>query len=166
MLTQQAVLLLGDRALRWIWFFEKKFWNFFSVRVRTRYKLSLVFKLSPVSSKFKFMLSARIQLFGLKTNSHGKPDLKNSFPKSDLRCGDFRVRLRWKLGYSDTLYSTISPFFDWKPGWACTWSWPWTKKKFTFFSQNQICLNARSPWERTACCVNICPRKWVYQKRQ
>ena len=57
LLTQQAVLLRGDRVLRRIWFFEKKFCNFFLVRVRTRYKLSLVFRLSPVCSKFKFMVS-------------------------------------------------------------------------------------------------------------
>ena len=52
---------------------------FFLVRVRTRYKLSLVFRLSPVCSKFKFMFSVGIQLFGLKTPSHGKSDLKKKF---------------------------------------------------------------------------------------
>ena len=54
--------------------------------VRARYKLSLVFRLSPVCSKFRFKFSAGIQLFGLKTTSHGKPDLKNSFLRSDLPC--------------------------------------------------------------------------------
>ena len=73
----------------------KKIWHFFWVRVRTRYKLSLVFRLSLVYIKFKF--SAGIQLFGMKTTSYGKPDLKNSFPRSDLRCGDFRVRFRVML---------------------------------------------------------------------
>ena len=63
--------------------------------VRPRYGPSLVFRLSLVCSKFKF--SASIQLFGMKTTSYGKPDLKNSFPRSDLRCGDFRVRLRVKV---------------------------------------------------------------------
>ena len=29
-----------------------------------------------------------IQLFGRKTTSHGKPDLKNSFLRSDLRFGE------------------------------------------------------------------------------
>ena len=43
--------------------------------VKSRYKLSLVFRLSPVWSKFKFKFSAGIQLFGLKTTSHGKQDL-------------------------------------------------------------------------------------------
>ena len=56
---------------------KKNFEIFFWVRVRTRYKLSLVFRLSLVCSKFKFMLSVGIQLFGLKTTPHGKPDLKN-----------------------------------------------------------------------------------------
>ena len=34
----------------------------------------------------KFKFSPGIQLFGLKTTSHGKPDLKNSFLRSDLPC--------------------------------------------------------------------------------
>ena len=55
-----------------------KNWKFFtSVRVRPKYGLSLVFRLSPVCSKFKF--SADIQLFGLKTTSHGKSDPKIHF---------------------------------------------------------------------------------------
>ena len=82
-LTQQAVLLRGDRVLRRIWFFEKNLQIVFFIRVRARYKLSLVFRFRPVCSKFKFMLSVGIQLFGLKTTSHGKPDLKNSFLRSD-----------------------------------------------------------------------------------
>ena len=41
--------------------------NFYFVRVR--YKLSLVFRLTSVYSKFKFMLSAGLQLFGLKTTA-------------------------------------------------------------------------------------------------
>ena len=76
--------------------------------VRPRYGPSLVFSLGLVCSKFKF--SADIQIFGLKTTSHGKPGLKNSFPRSDLRCGDFRVRFRGRSGYRDTLYSNISLF--------------------------------------------------------
>ena len=47
-------------------FLKKKFQNFFWVRVRARYKPSLVFRLSMVWSKFKLMFSAGIQLFGLK----------------------------------------------------------------------------------------------------
>ena len=47
--------------------------------VRVMYKLSLVFRLSPVCSKFKFKFSADNELFGLKTTSHGNPDLKNEF---------------------------------------------------------------------------------------
>ena len=77
--------------------------------VRPRYGPSLVFRLSLVCSKFKF--SAGIQIFGMKITSHGKPGSKNSFPRSDSRCGDFRVRFRVKLGYRDSLYSNISPFF-------------------------------------------------------
>ena len=63
----------------------KKFFEIFHfVRVRARYKLRLVFRLSPVFSKFKLMLSAGIQLFVLKTTSHGKSGLKNSHLMSDL----------------------------------------------------------------------------------
>ena len=40
---------------------------------------ALVFRLSLVLSMVKFKFSAGIQLFGLKTTSHGKPDLKNEF---------------------------------------------------------------------------------------
>ena len=60
-------------------FLKKKCANFFLVRVRARYKPSLVFRLNLVCSKFKFKSSASIQLFGLKTTSHVKYDLKNSF---------------------------------------------------------------------------------------
>ena len=49
--------------------------------VRARYKLSLVFRLSTFCSHFKFMLSAGIQLFSLKTTPHGKFDLKNEFSR-------------------------------------------------------------------------------------
>ena len=76
--------------------------------VRPRYVPSLVFRLSLVCSKFKF--SAGIQIFGLKITSHGKPGPKNSFPRSDLRCGDFRVRFLGRSGYRNTLYSNISQF--------------------------------------------------------
>ena len=58
---------------------RKKIEFFYFVRVTARYKLSLVFRVSLVCSKFKFKLSEGIQLFGLKTTSHGKPDPKNSF---------------------------------------------------------------------------------------
>ena len=77
--------------------------------VRPRYRPSLVFRLSLVCSKFKF--STGIQIFGVKITSHGKPDTKNSFQRSDLRCANFRVRFRVKLGYRDSLYSNISLFF-------------------------------------------------------
>ena len=46
----------------------------------------LIFRLGLVCSKLTF--SAGIQLFGLKTTSHGKPGLKNSFLRSDFRCGE------------------------------------------------------------------------------
>ena len=65
-------------------FLKKNLIIFFRVRVRARDKLSLVFRLSLVCGKFTF--SAGIQLFGLKTTSYGKPDLKNSFLRSDLPC--------------------------------------------------------------------------------
>ena len=67
-------------------FLKKSFEIFHFVRVRARYKLRLVFRLSPVFSKFKLMLSAGIQLFVLKTTSHGKSGLKNSHLMSDLPC--------------------------------------------------------------------------------
>ena len=47
--------------------------------VRSRYKLSLVFRLSPVCSKFKFKFLAGIQLFGMKTTLHDKSDHKMNF---------------------------------------------------------------------------------------
>ena len=37
------------------------------------------FQGQPVSRKFKFKFFVGIQLFGLKTTSHGKSDLKNEF---------------------------------------------------------------------------------------
>ena len=58
---------------------KKKFEILFWFRVWARYKSSMVFRLSLVLSKFKFMLPMGIQFFGLKTTSHGKPDLKNEF---------------------------------------------------------------------------------------
>ena len=65
---------------------KKKFEIFYFVRVIARYKLSLVFRLSTFFCKFELMLSAGIQLFGLKTTSNGKSDLKNEFLKSGLSC--------------------------------------------------------------------------------
>ena len=53
-------------------------------RVRARYKLSLIFRFSLVCSIFKFKFSGDIKFFSLKTTSHGKSDLKNSFFGSDL----------------------------------------------------------------------------------
>ena len=122
MLMNQAVLLRAEQGRWWIWFFEKKLWNFFLVRVRTRYKLSLVFRLSPVCSKFKLKFFVGIQLFGLKTTSPGKPDLKNSFLRPDLPCEVvFRPESVMPAKTSCILGRT------WKPGWACTWTWPWPK---------------------------------------
>ena len=60
-------------------FLKKVLKFFFWSGVRTTYKLSLDFRLSPVCSKLKFKFSAAIQLFGRKTTSHGKSDLKNAF---------------------------------------------------------------------------------------
>ena len=67
--------VLKDEGLGF-YFFERNVEIFFPVIIRSRYKLSQVFRLSPVCSKFKFKFFAGIQLFGLKTTSHGKPDLK------------------------------------------------------------------------------------------
>ena len=72
-MTQQAVLLRGELRFE---FLGKKFKIFYFGKSGARYKLSLVFRLSPVCSKLKFMLSAGTQLFGLKITSHGKSDLK------------------------------------------------------------------------------------------
>ena len=77
--------------------------------VRPRYRPSLVFRLSLVFSKFK--ISEGIQLYGLKITSYGKSYPKNSFLRSDLRCGRFKVRSRVRSVYRDTLYPNISPFF-------------------------------------------------------
>ena len=73
-------------------FLKKKFAIFFWDRVRDRYKPSLVFRLCLVCSKFTF--SVGIQLFGLKTTSVGKPDLKYSFLGSDLRCREVQGEVR------------------------------------------------------------------------
>ena len=67
-------------------FLRKKCEKFFLVMERTRYRLSLVFRLSLVSSKFKFS--------ALKTNSHGKSDLKNLILGSDLRHNEVEVEFR------------------------------------------------------------------------
>ena len=61
-------------------FLKKKFEIFYFVMVWATYKLSLVFRLSPVCSKLKQKFFVDIQLFGLKTTSHGKFDLKNEYP--------------------------------------------------------------------------------------
>ena len=58
---------------------KNNFEIFYFGRVRARYKLSLVFRLIPVCSELKFKFSVGIQLFDLKTTSHGKSDLKNQF---------------------------------------------------------------------------------------
>ena len=89
---QQAVLSRGDEAYWCIWFLKNNFEIFYFVRVRARYKLRLVFRLSTFCSKFKFMLSAGIQLFGLKTTSQGKPDLKKFI-------FEVRFTLRWHSGW-------------------------------------------------------------------
>ena len=60
-------------------FLKKNFEILYFARVRARYKFSLVFRLSLVCSKFKLKFFVVIQLFGLKTTSHGKYDLKNEF---------------------------------------------------------------------------------------
>ena len=65
---------------------KKKMEIFYFVRFRAKYKLRLVFRLSPVFSKFKFMLSMGIQFFVLKTTSHGISDIKYEFLRSDLPC--------------------------------------------------------------------------------
>ena len=67
-------------------FLKKNFEIFYLVRVRARYKTSLVFRLRPVLSMVKFKFSAGIQLYGLKTISHGKSDLKNELSRSGLPC--------------------------------------------------------------------------------
>ena len=67
-------------------FLKKKFKIVHFVRVWATFKLSLVFRLSPVCSKLKQKFFMDIQLFGLKTTSHGKFDLKNEFLRSDIPC--------------------------------------------------------------------------------
>ena len=107
MLTQQDVLSRGDRAYWCTWFFKKIFKFLVLVRVRVWYKPSLVFRLSLVLSMYKF--SAGIQLFGLKTTSHGKSDLKIHFWGRIRGAVTCWVRFR-VTGYRDSLYSNISPF--------------------------------------------------------
>ena len=77
--------MLNKQCLRFD-ILKKNFEISFLFRVWARYKISLVFRLSLVCSKFKFMLSAGIQFVGLKTTSHGKSDLKIHILRSDLPC--------------------------------------------------------------------------------
>ena len=67
-------------------FLKEEIWISFLFRVRDRCKFSLVFRLSMVCSKLKFKFSAGIQLFCLKTTSHGKWNNKNEFFRSGLPC--------------------------------------------------------------------------------
>ena len=72
-----------------------------------------------------------------------------------------------KVKYLQRTWTCSKPGRAWKPSWAYTWSWPCPEKNFEiFFSKYQIRHNARSPRERTAYYVNICPRKGGCQKRQ
>ena len=68
MLMIQAALLRAEQAMVQVLFFEKC--RHFLVMVRSRYGLSLVYKLSPVCSKFKF--SGSIKIFSMKATSHWK----------------------------------------------------------------------------------------------
>ena len=76
----QAALLPVVEANWWIRFLERKL-EVFLVMVRSRYGLSMVYRLSLVCSNFTF--SVGIQLFALRTI--GKPGLIFSFQRSDLR---------------------------------------------------------------------------------
>ena len=77
MLAHHAALWRAEQAILLVLFVEKKLEIFYFVYVRARYEFSLVFGLSPVCRKLKFKFSVDIQLFGQKTTSHGKSDLKN-----------------------------------------------------------------------------------------
>ena len=65
-----------NKQCGWFDFLKKNFEIFDFDRVRAGNKLRLVFRLSLVLSMVKFKFSAGIKLFGLKTTSHGKSDLK------------------------------------------------------------------------------------------
>ena len=137
--------------------FLKKISEIFDfIRFRARYKLSLVFRLSPVCSKFKFMLSAGIQPFGLKTTSHGKPDLKNSFSRSDLPC---KVVFRPKSWIPAENVNLLQPRLSLKTKLSLYLVQTMTKKNF--YKKIKWPLH-----ERKACCVNICPKKGGCLKRQ
>ena len=74
-------------------FLKKKFEIFIFGHGQVQVQAQPGFQGQPVDSKFKLKFFAGIQLFGLKTTSHGKPDLKNSFLRSDLPCqGIFRPK--------------------------------------------------------------------------
>ena len=81
----QAALLHAERARARFDFLKKMKFAFWFM-VRSRYKLNLVFRLSPVCTKFKLKFSAGIQIFAVKATSHGKPNLIDSFWRSDLPC--------------------------------------------------------------------------------
>ena len=107
------------------------------MRVRTRYRPSLVFRLIQICSDFKFKFSGGIQSFGLKTTSHGKPDAKNFF---------------WGQIYHVKWFSGLKVKYPQR-----TWTWTCCKPGYAWKPGHY----ARSARERTACCINIYPRKEV-----
>ena len=139
--------------------FLKQILNFFWVRVRARYKLSLVFRLSPVCSKFKFKFSAGVQLFGLKTTSHGKLDLKNEFLSLGLPC-EMVFRQKSCILAENLNLNLLQTGLSLKTRLELYLALILTQKKFlNLFSKNQMHHYTHSPRKRTAWCVNICPRK-------
>ena len=86
MLTDLALLLCGDRALCRILFFEKKFQNFPLGQGQDQVQAQPGFQAQPCFQQVQIHVIHGYSLFGLKTTSHGKSDIKYEFLRSDLPC--------------------------------------------------------------------------------
>ena len=161
MLTQQAVLSRGDRALLRIWFFDKKISKFFSGQGQDQIQTQPGFQAQPCFQQVQDHVIHGYSLFGLKTTSQGKSDIKYEFLRSDFPCEVVFRPKNWITTDNMNLNLTLlKPNWAWKPCWTCYLALTLTRKNFKFFFfKNQIRYYARSPRERTACCVNICPKK-------
>ena len=78
-----------------------------------------------------FNFSVDFNLFGLKTTSHGKSDVKMNF------WGQI-YHVKWwsgqKVEYQQRTWTSrcSKQCWAWKQGWTCTWPWPWPEKEFLF----------------------------------
>ena len=75
--------MLSEQWIRFD-FLKKKYELFIFGHGQVQVQAQPGFQGQPVCRKFKFKFFVGIQLFGLKTTSHGKSDLKNEFFRSGL----------------------------------------------------------------------------------